>query len=285
MKTYDLPYYRVLGEGEPVLALHCSGGSSSQWLPMMETMAGSHRVMAADLTGHGRSAGWASGEAPTLRGEVARLERLLDGAGEPAHLVGHSYGGAVAIKLALLRPDLVRSLTLYEPVAFVLLSHAAATVPALEEILAVYAMIDSGMQAGRPAQAAAVFIDYWSGVGAWGRLPESARERVAERMPAVAHTFESLLADELRPGDLRRLGVPVLYLRGRYANLPVTAIQAVMREANPEIRHRVLDGLGHMGPVTHPGLVVREVAAFLRTLRRDAVTGVWQPREVIAETG
>ena len=75
------------------------------------------RVHAVEFHGHGRRAAW-RGDAPlTLADEAALVAPLLAEAGG-AHLVGHSYGGAVALKVATMHPGQVRSLVAYEPVLF-----------------------------------------------------------------------------------------------------------------------------------------------------------------------
>jgi lipase len=107
----DLLHVHRYGPADPpqVLAIHGLTGHGRRW----ETLATRHlpeiAITAPDLIGHGRSS-WA---APwTLDANVAALAGLLDG---PAVVVGHSFGGAVALNLAAARPDLVRALVLLDP--------------------------------------------------------------------------------------------------------------------------------------------------------------------------
>src|SRR3546814_8229080 len=84
-----------------------------------------------DLRGYGATEGW-SGRAPMrLADEAALVRALAEEAGEPVHLVGHSYGGAVALMAALHFPEAIASLTLIEPVAFFLLRARSASDHAL----------------------------------------------------------------------------------------------------------------------------------------------------------
>ena len=91
-------------------------------------LEGRFRIFTPDLPGYGASTVAATGG---LGGDAAIIGALIDRIGAPVHLVGHSYGGAVALKLAASRPDAVRSLTVIEPVAFHLLIDGSAADRAL----------------------------------------------------------------------------------------------------------------------------------------------------------
>src|SRR5476651_2628926 len=100
-----------------VIALHCSLGSGQQWVRLAEELAGRHQVIAPDISGYGSNA--LAPERPiTLAREVDLLSNHFAEASGPLHLVGHSYGGALAFKIATDSPmaSRVRSLTLIEPV-------------------------------------------------------------------------------------------------------------------------------------------------------------------------
>src|SRR5262249_36585534 len=107
------------GEGEPVVLLHSSGMSGAQWRRTVEPLAaGGLRPIVPDLLGSGRSAPWPDGEPFRFELDVEVVGRLLRRVGRPVHLVGHSYGGHVALRAATLAPDRVLSLALYDPVSF-----------------------------------------------------------------------------------------------------------------------------------------------------------------------
>src|SRR5262245_61198027 len=110
-----------------VIALHCSLGSGRQWSRLTEALGESHEVIAPDLSGYGKN--FARPILPTrLCDEVALLGEQIDGTTGPVHLVGHSYGGAVAFKMATSErwASRIRSLTLIEPVLPTLLRDDAA---------------------------------------------------------------------------------------------------------------------------------------------------------------
>src|SRR5689334_11612486 len=117
-------HFRESGSGPAVLCLHCSASTSGQWRPLMERLADRYRVIAPDLYGCGKSPAW-PGERPMwIEDEIAFLAPAFERADKRFHLVGHSFGGAVALKAALgLKPRLA-SLVLYEPVLFAVLLRA-----------------------------------------------------------------------------------------------------------------------------------------------------------------
>jgi pimeloyl-ACP methyl ester carboxylesterase len=104
------------GSGTPVALVHGLSGSSRWWSRNVEGLAARHLVAAVDLVGFGRNRRFFGAPVvlPPFSEVTALLARWLETFGEPVHLVGHSMGGQIAIRLAAERPDLVRSLVLVD---------------------------------------------------------------------------------------------------------------------------------------------------------------------------
>ncbi|GAA4863540.1 alpha/beta hydrolase [Kitasatospora terrestris] len=99
----------------PALFVHGLGGSSDNWHELMQELSGEVAGEAVDLPGFGYSAPPADGNL-SVSGHVRAVIGYLEASGRgPVHLFGNSLGGAVSVRLAALRPDLVRSLTLISP--------------------------------------------------------------------------------------------------------------------------------------------------------------------------
>lgn len=97
------------GAGTPVALVHGLSGSARWWSRNIDALAEQHLVAAVDLVGFGRNRRLV----PPSFGEIASLlARWLETFGEPVHLVGHSMGGHLAIRVASEHPELVRSLVL-----------------------------------------------------------------------------------------------------------------------------------------------------------------------------
>jgi len=109
-------YYEEDGTGAPLLFIHGLGSSTLDWFEQVDHFENAYRVLRMDLRGHGRSG---KGEGPYHMAQFARdvavLLRKLDAA--PAHVVGLSMGGMVALQLAADAPRLVRSLVVTNSVA------------------------------------------------------------------------------------------------------------------------------------------------------------------------
>lgn len=102
------------GTGAPVVLVHGLSASSKWWSRVFDALAEHHCVAAVDLVGFGRNRRFTGLPLlmPSFREMTALLARYLETFGEPVHVVGHSMGGQIAIRLAAERPDLVRSLVL-----------------------------------------------------------------------------------------------------------------------------------------------------------------------------
>ena len=185
---------RIEGRGPPIVLLHSSMSSKSQWRELIESLRNRYRLIAIDLLGYGESA--MPGDGYSLRDEVRLVESVLARElqpGEPFHLIGHSYGGIVALQLAAqARPRRVRSLSLFEPIAFHLLP---AGDPDLAELEAVRSEIAERLNAGDAHGAASRFVDCWSGAGAFAQLREERQSTLAAQVPKVLLEYRAV-ADE-----------------------------------------------------------------------------------------
>src|SRR5215510_8252736 len=111
---------------DPIVLLHCSGSTGAQWRALAAELGDRYRVLTPDLIGYGAAAPWSGRGQFRLADEAAPVRSVIGRVAEPVHLVGHSYGGAVALHIARTRPELLRSLTLIEPSAFHLLRNGDA---------------------------------------------------------------------------------------------------------------------------------------------------------------
>ena len=130
--TLELAYDEFGAAGPPVVILHGLLGSARNWTSIGRQLAETHRVFALDLRNHGRSPWAETMTFDEMAGDVAAFIERHDLC--PATLVGHSLGGKVAMRLALIRPDLVERLMVVDvaPVAY---SHSFASyIDALRQV-------------------------------------------------------------------------------------------------------------------------------------------------------
>ncbi|HEX3596555.1 MAG TPA: alpha/beta hydrolase, partial [Polyangiaceae bacterium] len=236
---------------------------SGQFRPLMDRLAPHFRVVAADLYGYGQSPAWPEGERLSLLEEVRLLEPVFRSCGESFHLVGHSYGAAVALRAALEFPRRVRSLTLFEPVLFALLFRDASERAAAAEIAAVRDDTIAAVARGDLDGAARRFVDYWMSAGAWDATPEKRRALVAPTMRKVKEEWHALI-DE--PTPLTAFGASNIETRLLFGTRSPASTRSIIRllsSSIPEVELVEMDGLGHMGPVTHPDLVNAEIERLL----------------------
>ncbi len=231
----------------PIVALHSSGAGARQWAPWRSLWPQAATVATPELIGYGADGSAAPTDAVTLDDEAQRIADLCAVFEQGVHLVGHSYGGAVALRVALRWPRRVRALSLYEPVLFALLrGHDDA---AWHHVTAAGHEIGALARAGAHAASAARFVDYWSGPGAWDALPAPRQRAVAERMPKVAAEFGALFADDVGPRAYTDLPVPVHLLAGTRSPWPARSVAQRLAVLLPGARLTTLHGLGHMGPL------------------------------------
>lgn len=256
--------YSEAGRGEPTVLLHCTGGSRPQWQALSAELESRYRVIAPDLYGYGGTDPWPGDGPLTLAHEAALVEAVTQGCERPVHLVGHSYGGAVALRAALEAPDRVASLTLIEPVAFHLLANDnLADELLLDEIEAVAAAVRHAAASGDHAGGLERFVDYWSGAGSWARTRPELRRALMARVGTIAMNFFATMAEPTPVAACQRLAIPTLVLSGSHSPAPARRIAQLLADAIPHAVHHIVEGAGHMLPFTHRDVVNALITAHL----------------------
>jgi pimeloyl-ACP methyl ester carboxylesterase len=236
------------------LLIHSGGFTSRQWRKLAQRLAPTHEALAPDLIGYGDDP-WPPGKPFHFRQDVERLAGLLD---RPADVVGHSYGGLLALQLALAQPERVRSLALYEPVAFGILGEADADA---RDALALPAYHADA--AGVDEAWLAAFVDWWNGAGAWAQLAEPTRAGFRAVAWKVYQEVSTLMADTTDHARYATIAVPTLLLGGGRTAMTERRTLERLAEALPRARLELFPEMGHMGPITHADAVNAAIAAHL----------------------
>lgn len=261
-----LPPHRVWHRGgaRPVLALHCSLAHAGAWSGLAAALQGV-AITASDAPGHGRAADWQPGS--DLHGlataqSIALAESLEQGA--PIDLIGHSFGGTVALRIAVERPDLVRSLTLVEPVIFA----AAKAVDAAAFAAFRHDHLDFAerVAAGDRLAAAALFHSHWGSGEPLSDLAERTRAYMVDRIHLIVAQNPALLEDAagiLRPGGLEAIRVPVLLVEGAQSPAIIDTLHRALALRLPQAKRLVVPGAGHMVAISHVAQIAPAVQAHL----------------------
>jgi pimeloyl-ACP methyl ester carboxylesterase len=259
---------REEGTGVPVVLLHGSTSDSRQWKSFTGYIAGRYRVIAPDLPGYGKSRAAGRVVEPTLSAQAAALFPLLS-EGAPVHLVGHSFGGAVALKAACMFPGHVRSLTLIEPMAAnVLWTERGYDIPETRELLAAVRSSATALAEGDAWDAMRRIVDFWNGDGAWERTSFGLRQTLAAQAGRTHDDFAAIAADETTAIDLAGVVCPVLSLRGAQSPAVTGAIADHMHRTLPFVRRVEVADAGHMLPLTDPHIVDPMIGDFLARVDR-----------------
>ena len=254
--------HRVDGGGEPLLLLNGAMMTIASWEPMAQAFAGRFSVVRCDFRGQLLTGGAAR---TTVEENAADVAALLVALGVPAaHVIGTSFGGAVALALAALEPVRVRSLVAatITPTTDALRREAAALRRATAEVLAGG---DPGLMADRTLP-----VFYSPEYLETHRAELGARRGQFAALPrwwfaAADAILASLGRFDLAP-YLPRIACPMLVLAAERDRIMPLERARAMAAAIPDARLVVVEGSGHVLVVEQPDRFVHECLAFLASV-------------------
>jgi pimeloyl-ACP methyl ester carboxylesterase len=250
-----------------VLCIHSFSSSSAQYQGLASRLAPRFRVIAADLYGHGINQPWPSGREFTLADEAAPFEALLP-ENAITHLVGHSYGAAVVLCIARAKGRSIRSMVMYEPAIWGTLSCLLPDEPATREIKAVRDETIRLIDRGQLGAATERFIDYWAGRGTWASSPQHRQRKLVASVRSLRLAWHATFDETWSAGALRSLDTPCLLLTGKFSTLAARRAIGLLQDMLPAAKVIKFDGMGHLGPVTHPAVVDAAIEDFLTSTPR-----------------
>ncbi len=243
--------HRTFGTGpRRGLAIHCSLAHSGAWSGVAAALADDMTITAFDMPGHGRSADW-DGNGDYLQAVAAIAASFLT---EPVDLIGHSAGGIAALQLALAAPDMIRSLTLIEPVLFAALRGSSEWDAYVRQRSGYAEALDRDDR----ETAAREFMAQWGNGTPWQELDPRQRAYLVQRMTIIQACTPGSDEDSggvLAEGRLESLDLPVMLIGGTASPDAVNSINEALAARMADVGVAAVEDAGHMSPVTHPAQV------------------------------
>ena len=247
--------YDRCGSGRPLVLVHGISATSARWRAVVSGFAEHFTVYAVNRRGRGKSG---DNNQYSIENEYEDILAVIDSIGRPVNLLGHSYGGTIALEAALLTANVCR-LVLYEP--SMLICRSVADAPA--HIRRLETLLEEGDRDGlvslflnRFVRTSSGEIDVMKASPAW---PD--RLEVAHTIPREMHAQEFQYCFD--PERFRALTVPTLLLAGDKSDGGLKAGAEVLQGVLPDSRLKCLPGQKHAAMETSPQLFLDEVLGFL----------------------
>lgn len=257
-------YYELGGDrGEPVVLVHGSWGDSGGWDHIFPLLSDKYRVLKYDRRGHSRS------ERPEVQSstseDVDDLAAIMQNLGmSPAHIIGNSFGGNIALKLAARNPELVRSLTVHDPpvVSLIMEDRYGHILESLRQKITV---VTDLIENGEHEEAAELFIEnIVFGPGTWEELPEESRKKFIYNAPTFLDEQRDPEWMKIDKEALSGIRIPVFLTHGQRSEEFFRLIVERLHETIPGSEKQQLEGMGHVPQLTHAEQYSELIKSFLQ---------------------
>ena len=251
--------YGDTGEGPGLVLLHAAGSTGAQWRGVLGELGDRFRMLTPDLWGRGRTSFWPDPETLLHDRHAELVKRIVDEESIGAFdLIGHSYGGGTAIRFVMEHPEMVRSLVLIEPMMACFLRELGET-DALDELEGIQDDFKERLDADGSEAAWKGFLDFRNEPGTWDGYEEKTRQNFIHRTPAQLANFNANANNRTRLSDMAQISQSTLVIRGVDTSLYDMRMSEIVAENILGARFLILEGAGHMSPLTHPARIAREI--------------------------
>ena len=273
--------YRECGTGPTVVLVPGSCSTSAAWRPVIATWNGRFRCVTTSLLGYGGTVERRTASDPDISHEAEMLESVVRRAGSRVHLVGHSFGGSVALAVAFRKRVPLASLVILEAPAPEVLRDRGEDqhYRAFRQMTKAYfAAFDGGN-----AEAIAAMVDFYGGAGTYASWPPRVRAYAVETTPVNILDWASAYGFALSAASLAAVQVPALVIRGGASHPAVHRANALLSECMSRATLATIDTAAHFMIATHPNEVGRLIAQHVH--RAEAVLNATVAVREIAAIG
>jgi pimeloyl-ACP methyl ester carboxylesterase len=262
--------YDECGAGRTIVLVPGSCSTGAAWRPVVAAWDNQLRCVTTSLLGYGGTAERRTVADPSIAHEAEALESVIRKAGGNVHLVGHSFGGLVALAVALRKRVPLASLVIVEAPAAEVLREAKED----QHYSGFRRMTDAyfaDYEQGN-VEAIAAMIDFYGGAGTFASWPLSVRAYAIETTPVNILDWASAYAFPLSAASLAAVQLPVLVLRGGASHPAVQRANAVLSERLNEAVLTAIDGAAHFMITTHAKEVARLIKDHVNRTERTEVS-------------
>lgn len=251
------------GSGPTVVLIHSSVAGARQWRRLMSDLQDRFHLIAINLFGYGRTPAWPGHHLQGLADQAKLVEAIAPSGDRAFSLIGHSFGGSVAMKAAASLGSRINKLILLEPNPFYLLEQHGRH-EAFEECSDLRDCVRTAGLEGNWLTAAERFADYWSGNGTWEAMPEERRTTFIDALKPNFHEWDAVFNETTTlPEWANSLPVNTAVLSARETARPVREIAELMQKHCPDWRYEQISQGGHMAPLIRPDIVNPIIASIL----------------------
>jgi pimeloyl-ACP methyl ester carboxylesterase len=257
-------YLEAGSSGPVVMLVHSSVSGARQWRRLMDDLKGQFRVRAVNLFGYGKTPPWPAEAIQSLDDQARLVEAALPANADEIYLVGHSFGGSVAMKAAARLVGRVAKLVLLETNPFYLLAQSGR-VEAFAEAMELCNCIKKFGAVGEWATAGEKFADYWGAAGTWREMSLDRRIAFSDGLKPNFFEWDAVM-NETTPAEEWATLLPraTLLVCDPGTVLPIREITAALRRSGPGWAYKEVPGAGHMAPLTHPDLINPLIGSFFK---------------------
>lgn len=259
----QVPSILETGTGPLVVLVHSSVSGARQWRRLMTSLENRFHLIAINLFGYGGTIKWEEDRMQTLDDQVCLLRNILPDDIESFCIVGHSFGGSVAMKAASLLKDKIFRLVLIEPNPFTLLKDNGKT-DAFNEAVELKNCVKQCGAENNWKTAAERFANYWGGKDSWKNMSSERKEAFTESLQPNYFEWDAVLNDKTSLQQWKdNLPNQTLVISAKKTAKPTREIFELMRKNCKNWTFREIEEGGHMAPLTRPDLVNPIIEEFI----------------------
>lgn len=243
----------------PLALIHAALGKASNWRGFVNAIDRPVSPLLIELPGHGIADDYDDSRDFVDQAIELALEEMPS---DPVPLIGHSFGAALALRIAVERPYRVSSLVLVEPVMFAAVKGRYA----FDRVKNDMGAFTKKVEAGQMATAAKDFYRLWGDGTDWSDLDTEQRNYIVQRIGLIQPCDTLLLEDRtgiLKPGRLEELDMPVTFIDGGDTHPVIPEIISTIGDRIPDAEWVTIPNAGHMLPLTHPKRLLEAVGSRL----------------------